>query len=133
MPKPNPYDITQRLLDHDSRYKIDAYQFVREALAYAQEDMQLGSPDSPEGESHITGQQLCDAIREYGIEQYGYMTKIVLNSWGVSTTRDFGEVVFNLIAVGLMKKSDSDRLEDFVDYYDFDEVFQRRFEITRPD
>lgn len=128
----HPHEIVQQLLSNDPRYKIEAYEFIRDALAFAQEDLQMGGGDDPEGESHITGQQLCDAIRLYGLEQYGYMAKVVLNSWGLFTTGDFGNVVFNLIEVGMMKKSDSDRLEDFQDYYDFNEVFQRQFEITAP-
>ena len=56
-------------------------------------------------ERHLTGQQLCEAIRLYALDQYGYMAKCVLNSWGVHNTGDFGEIVFNLIRVGLMRKN----------------------------
>ena len=59
-----------------------------------------------EGERHITGQQLCEAIRKYALEQYGFMAKTVLNSWGVFSTGDFGEIVYNLIRIKHMKRSD---------------------------
>ena len=74
-----------------------------------------------------------EAIRQYGIEQYGYMAKVVLNSWGVTSTGDFGDVVYNLITIGLMKKSKSDRREDFDNCFDFDEAFQQQFQITPPE
>lgn len=86
--------------------------------------------DEPRVERHLTGQQLCEAIRQYALEQYGYMSKVVLNSWGIHNTGDFGEIVYNLIRIGMMKKSESDRREDFDDCYDFDEAFQQRYKIT---
>jgi uncharacterized repeat protein (TIGR04138 family) len=127
-----------RLLKEDTRYKLDAYHFVREALTFAQEELGMGAPsdfDSEQGvyEPHLTGQQLCEAIRIYALEQFGYMAKVVLNSWGLRSTSDFGEIVYNLIRIGQMKKSKRDRREDFDDVYDFNEALQQRFEITLPE
>lgn len=133
-----------RLLRKDPRYSIEAYQFVREALSYAQDVLNMGSRGEELGEEedefdptaeverHLTGQQLCEAIRQYALDQYGYMSKVVLNRWGVRETGDFGNIVYNLIDVKLMKKSEDDRREDFNDVYDFDEAFQRQFQITPP-
>jgi uncharacterized repeat protein (TIGR04138 family) len=87
----------------------------------------------PETERHLTGQQLCEAIRQYALEQYGLMAKCVLNSWGVHQTGDFGEIVFNLIKIDQMRKTDQDRREDFDNVYDFDTELCRRFKITRPE
>ena len=84
-------------------------------------------------ERHVTGQELCEAIRLYALHQYGYMAKIVLNSWGLHTTGDFGEVVFNLIRIGKMKKTPSDTRVDFNDLYDFDTAFRDDFRITPPE
>ena len=61
------------------------------------------------------------------------MAKVVLNSWGLHSTSDFGEIVYNLIRVGMMKKSNTDRREDFDNVYDFEESFTRQFQITLPD
>lgn len=115
------------LLQQDQRYHIEAYQFVREALAYAQEIMKMPG-EGAEGEHHITGQQLCEAIRQYALDQYGYMAQTVLNSWGVYSTGDFGEIVYNLIRIKHMKKSTSDRREDFDDVYEFERAFEPVFE-----
>ncbi len=117
------------LLQHDQRYHIEAYQFVREALAYAQEILKMPTRGG-EGEHHITGQQLCEAIRKYALEQYGFMAKTVLNNWGVHTTGDFGEIVYNLIRIKQMKKSESDRREDFDDCYDFATAFEPVFQLA---
>ena len=34
-------------------------------------------------QKHVSGQELCEAIREYALLQYGYLAKTVLNSWGI--------------------------------------------------
>jgi len=126
-----------RILKQDPRYKVEAYQFVREGLSYAQEVLEYGeeSPAADEfdedapPERHLTGQQLCVAIREYALEQYGLMAKTVLNTWGIHTTSDIGAIVYNLIEAKLMKKSDEDRREDFDAVYDFEQAFREEFSI----
>ncbi len=128
-----------QLLKDDPRYTLDAYQFVRDALSYAQEVLGMiekaapSQDEDPPPEAHLTGQQLCEAIRQYALEQYGLMSKVVLNNWGIQSTGDFGDIVYNLIEIGLMKKSDSDRREDFDEVYDFENAFQQQFKITRPE
>jgi uncharacterized repeat protein (TIGR04138 family) len=123
------------LLQEDSRYKFGAYVFLFNALHYAQTVLQMGaeSPtedDEPTGrEHHVTGQELCEAIRRYALEQYGYMAKMVLNRWGIYKTGDFGEIVFNLIRIGQMRKTPSDAQVDFQDVYDFDIAFHQQFKI----
>ena len=125
----------------DGRYSVDAYVFVQQSLAYAQFELGMGrprpfgvededDPDDPPPEAHLTGQQLCEASRLYAAERYGLMAKVVLNSWGVRTTGDFGEIVYKLIEMGEMTKSETDRREDFDGIYDFKDAFQRDYEIT---
>ena len=124
-----PSDINS-LLRRDPRYKIDAYFFVSEALKYAHDELHMAAARGPDQkERHLTGQQLCEAIRCFALEQYGYLAKVVLNSWGIHTTGDFGAIVYNLISIGVMRKSKTDKREDFNDQYDFDEVFQRDYQI----
>jgi uncharacterized repeat protein (TIGR04138 family) len=127
----DPEHPLAELLCRDRRYRLDAYVFVFEALRFAQEELGNGHnrPDgggeaAGEGAGdevrHVTGQQLCEAIRRYALQQYGALAKNVLNHWGVHSTGDFGEIVFNLIDLGSMKKTDSDRREDFDDVFDFE-------------
>jgi uncharacterized repeat protein (TIGR04138 family) len=121
------------LLRRDRRYQFDAYVFVFEALRYAQQKLSMGAaadeeldPDEEE-ERHVSGQQLCEAIRRYAVQQYGLLAKRVLNHWGIHATSDFGEIVFNLIDIGQMRKTDTDRREDFEDVFDFDEGLRDTF------
>jgi uncharacterized repeat protein (TIGR04138 family) len=141
----DPSHPIAKLLKEDRRYKIDAYAFVFEALNYAHTQLGMGTErtadaeeepeESPqkEAERHLTGQQLCEAIRQYALEQYGYMAQCVLNSWGVKGTSDFGEIVFNLIGIGQMRKTTDDRREDFDNVFDFDTGLKQSFKITPPE
>lgn len=134
----SPLKAMRDLLRDDPRYKLDAYQFIRESLQYAHENLdrigplKYGANDSPDVDSprHLTGQQLCEACRLYAIDQYGYLAKMVLASWGLKSTGDFGELVYNLIRIEQMRKSESDSREDFDNVYSFDEAFQPQFELV---
>ncbi len=135
----SPHPIFQ-LLEEDPRYPLEAYQFVRDALSFAQEELGMGRPDPldhsrrrGEEERHLSGQQLCEAIRIYALDQYGYLARLVLNSWGIYSSGDFGEIVFNLIHIGLMKKSKTDRREDFENQIDFEHAFNEPLEIRLVD
>lgn len=130
--------VMRKLLKEDPRYKFEAYQFIREALHYAQEHLAelsqaayVGETTASENPRHITGQQLCEACRLYGLEQYGYLAAMVLASWGVHSTGDFGEMVYNLIRIEQMRKSESDRREDFDDVYSFSDAFEPQFELAQ--
>jgi uncharacterized repeat protein (TIGR04138 family) len=142
-------DTTERftqLLRDDPRYPPAAYKFVAEALEFAQSKLGMGNPKPTEpspfeppaesedrtGDKHLTGQELCEAIRCYALEQFGYMAKCVLNSWGIHGTGDFGEIVFNLIRIGKMCKTPDDRREDFDNVFDFNDDLHGQFKITMP-
>lgn len=141
----DPLRAIASLAEEDKRYRLDAYVFVFDALNYAQEVLKLGkeSPSEPLGGEaadeeeavgrHVSGRELCQAIRQFALRQYGYMAKPVLNGWGVRTTRDFGEIVFNLIGIGQMRKTKDDRREDFDNVFDFDTAFVEEFKITPTD
>lgn len=121
------------VLRDDPRYKIEAYQFVREALSFAQKQSDMKDALSDQSDQHLTGQQLCEASRLYAIEQYGLMARTVLKSWGIQRTDDLGEIVYNLIRINLMKKSENDRREDFDAVFDFEKGLDSAFEFTAPD
>jgi len=138
----NPaFKAMYNLLQSDRRYKFEAYNFVRESLNQAQQ-LKMAEVAAAAGDDsntddevvtrHITGQQLCEACRLHAIEQYGYMASKVLGSWGIQETGDFGEIVYNLIRIDQMKKSDADRREDFDDVYAFDTAFEPQFKLPTP-
>lgn len=110
--------VTQ-ILGKDSRYDMEAYSFVLSGLQYT-----LSKLDE---HRHISGRELLDGIREYALRQYGPMTRTVLEYWGIKNTMDFGEIVFNLVETGLMKRRPEDLKEEFKNVFDFEKVFDRPY------
>jgi uncharacterized repeat protein (TIGR04138 family) len=108
------------LLKNDRRYDPEAYNFLYEAL-----DFTLKSVVTPRTRSnqHVSGQELLEGVRRYAIEQFGCLAGMVLYSWGLKTTSDIGEIVFNLVEYDLMGKQESDSKLDFLNVYSFDEAF----------
>ena len=156
----DPAHPLSQLLQRDRRYKLDAYLFVLESLAFGQENLGMGAePPTEELESssgqeessgrapgrgrgrsrrrqperHVSGQELCEAARQYALQQYGYMAPTVLGSWGVHRTNDFGEIVFSMIEIGQMRKTRRDKREDFDDVYEFSDAFSRDLSFVVPD
>lgn len=108
----------------DPRYAPDAYLFLRDALDVTMKSMQQGRRDAV---SHVSGPELCEGVREYALQQFGPMVPTIFETWGIATTRDLGEMVFNLIRTGAFSRSDSDKLEDFDGIFDFAEAFEKPF------
>jgi len=124
-------DMQQRLLHlvrRDTRFPIQAYQFLFEALDYA---TKLYGKDRARGKEkrHVTGQQLLEAIRQFALREFGYMALAVFEQWGIRRTEDFGAVVFTLVENGLLGKTKSDSRADFANGYDFHTAFDAEFAI----
>lgn len=112
------------------RYHLDAYRFVFEGLQYTQEKLRRPRPKDPDDEeAHITGQELLQGIRELALKRFGLLARTVFAQWGVQSTADFGRIVFELVERGEMRKTDRDSLDDFLDVYDFEDAFDRRYRI----
>jgi uncharacterized repeat protein (TIGR04138 family) len=115
------YEVTlDRLVTRDRRYTREAYLFVQASLDYYQQRHGSGRPTD-----HITGPDLLRGVRELALSEYGPMAHLVLNHWGLQRGEDVGEVVYNLIEVGLMTKTQEDRREDFAGVMVFDEAMAR--------
>ncbi|MDP1561154.1 MAG: hypothetical protein Q8M16_07135 [Pirellulaceae bacterium] len=102
----------------------------REAIDDAESSFVVEAEAEAEGR-HLSGQELCEALRQYALQQYGYMAASVLAQWGITATQDFGSIVYNLIDIGLMRKSTEDRQEHFSDVYDFQSVFVENFQFEK--
>lgn len=123
----------EALAERDGRYRKEAYLFVYEALQYTVE--KLGKAQLDREQRHISGRDLLHGISDFGMEQFGPLTRSVFAHWGVRQTRDFGEIVFLLVSARLMSKTDDDCIEDFTAVYDFAEEFdwrRRRTAAGRP-
>ena len=103
----------------DGRYHLKAVRFVYDGLGYT-----LKNPTAEP--QHITGQKLCGGLRQLALKRWGRLSKLVLNNWGINTTRDFGEIVYMMIAHKWMGAQPTDTIEDFDDVYDFQVIFKKQ-------
>ena len=114
-------EVIRAIRKDDPRYARGAYYFLRQALDYSLKEM--GKKGALDQSNHLSGQQLLEGIRLYAIEQYGPMARSVLEHWGVTNCRDFGNIVFNLVACRVLGKTDEDSPEDFNGGYNFKSAF----------
>ncbi len=81
----------------------------------------VGGPDKLN--RHVSGQDLCWSLRDFAIQRWGKLARLVLERWNLRETMDFGRMVFTLIEHDFMRKEPHDCLEDFRDIYDFRTAF----------
>jgi uncharacterized repeat protein (TIGR04138 family) len=104
-------------------YPIEAFNFVRDGLNYTVDRVHQEPCPVPPDSRHISGRQLSMGLRDYAIERFGMLAPEVLSYWHIRRTEDFGRIVFAMIDLGLMSKTEDDTLEDFRGVYDFEEAF----------
>jgi uncharacterized repeat protein (TIGR04138 family) len=116
--------IMERLRTRYPMYHETAYLFILAALHYTIERL---------GEArHITGRELAAGCRDLAIERYGPMARSVLEYWGLRGTRDFGEIVFALVDLGILVAQPGDSLDDFDGVFCFAEAFERDYPWACP-
>lgn len=110
----------EEIAEQDGRYDPKAARFVFESLEYTVKKL-AAEP------GHITGQMLCEGLRQMAMEKWGGLALFVLKTWQVKTTRDLGEIVYLLIKHKWMKAQDTDTIDDFNDVFDFKTAFNDPF------
>ena len=117
----------QQVVD-EGPYPVEAYDFIQQGLSFSVKKIHGGNID-PDANRHVTGQQLCHGLREYALAQWGMLARIVLRRWNITSTLDFGRIVFTLIEAGHMQKTDDDTLEDFRSVFDFRGAMESDYRI----
>jgi uncharacterized repeat protein (TIGR04138 family) len=116
-----------QIVDDVGLYPVEAFHFVEQGLNHTVK--KLRGEDQPAGERHVTGQDLCEGLRELALSQWGLLARTVLKRWNITSTLDFGNIVFALIEGGRMQKTESDTLEDFRNVFDFRTAFEGDYRI----
>ena len=55
------------------------------------------------------------------------LARVVLESWNIQSTDDFGRIVFGFIDLDLMQKQVDDKIEDFEKIFPFEDAFRMPF------
>jgi uncharacterized repeat protein (TIGR04138 family) len=109
------------MVNKAKNYHPAAYRFIRKSLDFALSRLNR--------HRHISGQELLDAIAEYARLRFGPLTRQVFEEWGIVETLDFGRIVFELVEAGVMTRQPEDSIEDFRDYFNFEEEFDRNYDF----
>ena len=118
----------QDVIDEVGTYPAEAYHFVQSGLNYTVNN--IHGPKADEATSrHISGQQLCEGLRDYARSQWGLLARTVLARWNITCTYDFGRIVFAMVENDLMQKTDEDSIEDFRNVFDFKTAFEADYRI----
>lgn len=120
-------EVVELICKEDPRFDRRAYTFVREGLDHTVKEIRKKEAAHGGKPRHVSGEELSDGLRAYALDQYGPLAKTVLNSWGLETTRHFGEIVFNLIEYHVFSKTDNDHVDDFADRFRFEDAFVTPF------
>jgi uncharacterized repeat protein (TIGR04138 family) len=114
------HKIRSELIENgkDTRYKPGAYLFILSGLSWRLSRI---------GEiRHVSGGELSISLLHYAAEEFGPLARSVLAGWGIDTTADFGNIVYNLIDIEIMGREPRDRIEDFFGVADLDRFFAKR-------
>ena len=111
------------LKKYKNNYDIEAYILAYDGLDYATKHLRKNRKSL-----HVTARELTEGCRMYAINKYGFLAKQVLNHWNIKTTRDIGEIVFQLIEFDLLGKAIDDKKENFNNLYDFNKAFSLKLE-----
>lgn len=96
-------------------WPLEAYLFVYQSIDTAQRRV---------GEKrHVTPKELLEGFRALAEETFGPLALMVFRTWGLSDTRDVGQMVFDMVERGLMTKTEEDQLEDFAGAWELSEAF----------
>jgi uncharacterized repeat protein (TIGR04138 family) len=114
------HEALDKLFKEDSRYHVEAYVFLRDAL---EATLKRRKKTRKEISSHAGAAELLEGFRIHGLQEFGPMAITVFEQWGVRSSEDVGNMVFNLVRVGVFGKTDEDTLESFRGGYDFADAF----------
>jgi uncharacterized repeat protein (TIGR04138 family) len=120
-------EAVEKIVTRDARFARAAYYFVRAGLDHTVKNVaakrKTRRPQSTTAMQHVTGRELLEGLRAFSLEQFGPMSYTLLTRWGLRTSANFGEIVFNLVEAGILGKTESDTKDDFRDVYELRSAF----------
>ncbi len=128
--------MDERILElcrEDPRFAYEAYDFVCDAVTYTQSKLGRLTDEDDGGDHHVTGAELLHGTCELAVQEFGMMATVVFKQWGIRTTDNVGEIVFKLISVKRLSKSQRDDPDDFHDLFDITQALAEGFELTLSD
>ncbi|MBQ2378816.1 MAG: hypothetical protein II295_00300 [Akkermansia sp.] len=117
--------VIETLVERYPQYTEEAYEFMRAGMDAAA-DRFCKDDKSP----HLSARELYLGACAYALEEYGPLAARVLEFWGIKSSRDFGNIVYNLIEVGVFGKQKGDSPEQFDTLPDLQQVLNTPYDGT---
>ena len=117
--------VIETLVERYPQYTEEAYEFMRAGMDAAA-DRFCKDDKSP----HLSARELYLGACAYALEEYGPLAARVLEFWGIKCSRDFGNIVYNLIEVGVFGKQKGDSPEQFDTLPDLQQVLNTPYDGT---
>jgi uncharacterized repeat protein (TIGR04138 family) len=143
---PKPSKSLQEVVDAVGLYPAEAYVFVQQGLTRAVQHVHGPAADEAEDAKpakgrrkapaagdvsrHITGRDLCLGLRDEAWERWGLLARTVLARWNVTSTMDFGRIVFALVEHQFLQKTDDDTINDFRGVFDFRTALESDYRVN---
>src|SRR5207248_11171953 len=108
----------------DPRYQREAYIFLRDSLDFTTKQQKKVKGTTVR---HVSGPELLEGVRQYGLKEFGPMVVTVFDNWGLRSCEDIGHMVFNLTGPGIFRKTEQDPSEACKAVYDFQEAFGKPY------
>lgn len=115
-------EVLKQLAKEDTRYPAESYKFLLHCLGVVQ---------TRKEKKQVSGQDLCFVFKEAGCHYFGFLARTVFDHWGIKRTEDIGNIVYNLIGAGIMKKQKSDKRSDFKNVFNFNELDDYKIELKK--
>src|SRR5438128_3033959 len=100
--QPQPEKPIEQIVAEVGDYPLEAFEFVQRGLQYTvqklhgEREQQEAKGQEPRSR-HVSGQQLCEGLREFALLQWGMLARMVLARWNLAKTSDVGRIVFTLV------------------------------------
>ena|ERR1041385_2160345 len=105
-------DAIDALRAQGGRFAREAYVFVVAVLGEVVRGLPASRLADP-ARRHLTGQELTAGVIRIARDEFGPLAPMVFREWGVRSTEDIGEIVFDLVRAGHLSARDEDTMADF--------------------
>lgn len=129
--QPTFWDAVDHIRTRAPSYRREAYGFVVAALGHTVDALPADRKADPE-RRHLSGQELLRGTVELARREFGLMAPTVFREWGVLSSTDVGEIVFQLVEAGQLSARGEDRREDFADGLDLERALSEGMDLGVP-
>lgn len=106
------WDTVDALREARGRYAREAYGFVVGALGATVQALPPDRAADP-ARRHLSGRELLAGVARLARREFGPLAPMVFREWGVRSSEDVGEIVFELVRAGQLSARPEDTMDDF--------------------